>query len=544
MNTHDSLSFFESHYTWIAGYNRNVIRYGDKLAMVSPKVNKEWTYSEFNSEVNRLSNALMQDGFQRGEVIMLLLPNCPAFAFSYVAAHKIHGVCCPVNYRLSSGELSEYLENSRPKALLFDDTYSDIVLMATRLSSFCPKRLISVGGATVGDIISFEDYVCHSSDEEPPYTCEYNIYDETTRIYTSGTTGKPKGIPLMSINELLSAHDQMINLSISHKDVTMNTTPWFHRGGLHSTGPCPAFYAGATIIVMEKFEPEVALKYVQKYKVTFFVGVPTVLDQLADLQEHFNYDLTSLRGISSMGSPLDRSRCIRYQKILTPNIYNAYGISEMHAVTLLQPSDLPEYAGTAGGPCGEIDVRVVKTYDTHRAEPDDMVADDGIEVGEVIASSPAYSPYCYFDNEEETDRRYYNGYFYSNDLAVWDKKKYITIVGRRDDLIISSGENIYPNEVEAILNNHPKVKESIVTSVPDEIRGQIVAAYVVREDDTLTVAELDAFCKQSPYLANFKRPRYYRFVDDIPYTALGKKHHTKIREIALWDFNNAVLTKV
>ena len=167
-----------------------------------------------------------------------------------------------------------------------------------------------------------------------------------------------------------------------------------------------------------------------------------------------------------------------------------------------------------------------------------------MEIGEVILSSPAKSPYLYYDNESETDRKYYKGFLYTNDLATWDGKGFITIVGRRDDMIISSGENIYPTEIEAVLAMNPKVKDCVVTSVPDKVRGQLVTAYVVPKDGALTASELDNFCKESPYIANFKRPRYYRFVDSVPYTATGKKRHVEARQNAANDLANGLLQAV
>lgn len=190
------------------------------------------------------------------------------------------------------------------------------------------------------------------------------------------------------------------------------------------------------------------------------------------------------------------------------------------------------------------DVRVVKVYEDHRAEPDDLALTDGKEVGEVIICSPAKSPYYYVNNDEETEKKYYKGFIYTNDLATWDEHQFITIVGRKDDMIISSGENIYPTEIEAVLNTHPKVKDCIVTSVPDKIRGQMVTAYVVRNDMSLTPEELDAFCKESTAIANFKRPRYYRFVEQIPFNATGKKLHVKIKHTAEVDLKNGLLYRV
>ena len=190
------------------------------------------------------------------------------------------------------------------------------------------------------------------------------------------------------------------------------------------------------------------------------------------------------------------------------------------------------------------DVRVVKIYEDRRAEPEDLAAQDGLDVGEVIISSPAKSPYVYHNNEVETSRKYYKDFIYTNDLATWDESGYITIVGRKDDMIISSGENIYPTEVEAVLNLLEKVKDCIVTSVPDKTRGQMVTAYIVPADDSVNAEELDEYCKQSLELANFKRPRYYRFVQQIPFNATGKKLHVKIKETAIQDWKNGFLEKV
>lgn len=324
----------------------------------------------------------------------------------------------------------------------------------------------------------------------------------------------------------------------------MNTTPWFHRGGLHCAGPCPTFYAGSALVIQGKFDALTTLKYVGKYKITFLVGVPTVLEALADVQERQGLDIASLKGIVTMGSPLERSACIRYQKVLTPNIFNGYGTTETFWNTFLRPFDLPDNAGTAGASCVDDDVRVVKVYEDRKASTDDLVKMDGMEVGEVIICSPAKSPYTYINNEKATEEKYSDGFIYTNDLATWDENQFITIVGRKDDMIISSGENIYPTEVEAVLNLHPKVKDCIVTSVPDKVRGQIVTAYVVRCDDSLTVEELDEYCKNSNDIANFKRPRYYRFTEQIPFNATGKKLHVKIKEQAEKDHKNGLLYRV
>jgi acyl-CoA synthetase (AMP-forming)/AMP-acid ligase II len=230
--------------------------------------------------------------------------------------------------------------------------------------------------------------------------------------------------------------------------------------------------------------------------------------------------------------------------VLTPNIFNGYGTTETFWNTFLRPFDLPENAGTAGSSCVDDDVRVVKIHEGRRSEPDDLVTKDGHDIGEVIICSPAKSPYRYVNNDAETESKYYKDFIYTGDLATWDENQFLTIVGRRDDMIISSGENIYPTQIEEVLNSNPKVKDCMVTSVPDKIRGQVVTAYIVREDDSLTAEELDDYCKKNLNMANFKRPRFYRFVSHIPFNATGKKLHGKLREIAHEDLKNGLLYQV
>ena len=542
---------FESRYTWIEGFMRNVRRYANRNAMIDPATNREWTYREVNEDVNRLCNALIDAGIKKGDVVMIQMLNSPEFVFTYIACHKLQCVCCPVNFRLSTGEMAWDIDDSRPKFIIVCSSKCDSILESLVLTKHKPIKVLGVipQGESVtghgGEVISYIDFTKDASSEEPLITTPYNIYDETVRLYTSGTPGRPKGVCITSINEVLSAHDIMIHFPLNYTDITMNTTPWFHRGGLHCAGPCPALYAGASMVIMGKFDALQTLKFVYRYKITFIVGVPTVLEELADRQEQSGYDLSALRGIVTMGSPLQRAACIRYQQVLTPNIFNGYGTTETLWNTFLRPFDLPDNAGSAGRSCIDDDVRVVKIFEDRRAEPEDLASQDGFEVGEVIISSPAKSPYLYHNNEKETDRKYYKDFIYTNDLATWDENGYITIVGRKDDMIISSGENIYPTEVEAVLNLHSKVKDCIVTSVPDKIRGQMVTAYIVPNEDTdICAEELDEYCKQSLELANFKRPRYYRFVKQIPFNATGKKLHVKIKETALQDWKNGFLEKV
>ena len=293
---------------------------------------------------------------------------------------------------------------------------------------------------------------------------------------------------------------------------------------------------------MRTFNPKVCIDYIEKHKITFLTGVPSVLTLLATRQEKHPKRLESLKGIITMGSPLEKEACIRFQNILTPNIFNGYGTTESFWNTFLRPFDLPEMSGTAGRSCTDDEVRIVRVYDDKKAEPDDTVPTDNATEGEVIIKCPAKSTYCYANNEQATKDKFYKGWMYTGDIGTWDDRQFITIAGRKDDMIISKGENIYPARIEEVLNCHPKVSECIVTGVSDSTRGES-AAYVIPSDESLTVQELIDYCAQSPNLSKYQAPRYYRFVSELPHTATGKKQHYIIKKQAEEDLKNGLLLR-
>lgn len=532
---------FESSFTWIEGFMRNVRRYGDQTALSCPPGGLKYSYRELNAEVNRLACALQDKGVRNGDVVMYMLHNSVQFVLCYIAPQKLGAVNCPVNYYLSAGELALNIEDSRPKVFVYESNFADVVEAALKLSSFRPEVILATGGATPEGHTDFNDFLSQGSDWEPVPDEPLNIYDECTRLYTSGTTSRPKGVPLYSINEVLSAHDVIMHFPMTHGDKTMNMTPWFHRGGLHSGGPCPTLYVGGEVVVMREFNAGLTLQYTQDYGINFLIGVPAVLNLLCRVQEQTGADLSSLKGIVTMGAPLDKESCIRFMHVLTPKIFNGYGTTETFWNTFLRPADLPEHAGSCGRACTDDDVRVVKVYPDRIAEPDETVSRDNTEIGEVIIASSAKSGMHYMGNDELTGQRFHDGFFYTGDLAVWDKDSYVTIVTRKDDMIVSSGENIYPAQVESVLMEHPDVVEACVVGLPDKLRDQVTVAYVVPKDSSLTVKDLARFVNNHQMLAAYKRPKFYRICDSLPHTPTGKLQRAVVREQVLQDFEMGLL---
>jgi acyl-CoA synthetase (AMP-forming)/AMP-acid ligase II len=541
--TYDATLFrqvFERHFTYEAGFRRNTHRYANRPALTDGATGRSWTYAELGAEVDRLATGLLARGLRAGDVLVYQLFNTPEFAMLYLATQRAGIIGSPINFRLAPGETAFILDDSRPAALVYDATLAGAVGDALARADHRPDLLVAVGdGEPVAGSVPLGDLASDPSTLPP---ADRDTFAESTRLYTSGTTGMPKAVPLNSLVEVLTAHDVIMHFPLSPQDRTLNMSPWFHRGGLYSGGPNPVFYAGAEAVSLRTFDADTVLEYTERYRLTVLIAAPTNLAMLADAQQAHPRDLSSLRGIVTMGAPLDRAAALRYQRVLTPRIMNGYGTTEAFWNTFLRAEDLPDGAGTAGRACTDDDVAVVQVLPDRLARPDELAAKDGSEVGEVIVRS-VKSGYSYLGNPTEQERKFHDGWLYAGDLASWDENEMVTIVGRKDDMIISGGENVHPVQVEAALAEHPGVVDSAVVGVPDPQWGQLVVAYVVRKDPTLTEADLDKHCKAHPMLADFKRPRAYRFVDALPMTATGKKVHYKIAERAADDAAAGLLVR-
>ncbi len=538
---------FQSNFTYLSGFVRNTHRYADRHALHDPATGRRWTYAELGADVDRVAASLAERGVGAGDVVVYSLFNCPEFVLAWLGAQRLGAVAAPINFRLSAGETAYVLDDSRPTVFVYDAAVADTAREALERAEYTPGHVLVVGeadgrGSDSGSSAHEPFDVLLAGNAAVPPWPDADVYAETTRLYTSGTTGMPKGVSLPSLVEVLTAHDVIMHFPLSPEDKTLNMTPWFHRGGLYSGGPNPVLYVGAEAVAMRAFDADSVLDQVAEHGLTFLIGAPTSLSLLAAAQEHTTRDLSTLRGIVTMGAPLEREACLRYQKVLTPNIFNGYGTTEAFWNTFLRPSDLPGHAGTAGRACTDDDVAVVKVYEDKTAAPDDYAAKDGSEVGEVIVRS-VKSGYSYANQPDEQALRFRDGWLYIGDLATWDAEEYVTIVGRKDDMIITGGENVHPVQVEEVLNGLDGVLDSCVVGVPDETWGEQVVAYVRRADDSVTAAACDDHCRNHPMLAHYKRPRAYRFVDELPMTATGKKVHYLVREQAVGDAADGLLER-
>ena len=544
MRLKDFKSSFESGMTWVSGFMQNVYKYGEKTAFICPMSGESMTYSQLNRAANKYANALSAVLNKSGGKVMYCYRNSPEFMCIYIACQKIGAIGCPVSFYDSPRDIAGVIGEAKPDVFIYE--YSGGTELALNIARYKPGVLLVSGYPKDKKLLEghmrTEELTEDAVESEP--NGEYGIYAETTHFYTSGTTGKPKCAPVTSINEVMSAREVMTSLGLSSEDITMNTTPWHHRGGLHCCGPAAALYAGATSIIMRDFKAEECLEYIERYRVTLASAIPVTLYGMAHAQAGCNRNLASLRGIITMGSPMTASGNEGLLRILGSRIYNVYGTTETFFNTMLTPEDIPYMSGTVGRACAGDDVRIVKLSEKGNCEPDEVVPHDGKEVGEIIIKATGKSAGFYYNDSEETERKFKNGYLYTGDLGCWDEKGYITVLGRRDDMIICCGEKIYPINIEEALMSNPKVLDCIVTSVPDSGMGEAIVAYVVKKDDSLTAEELNTFCIENLMTAVYSRPVYYRFKKVLPRNAAGKKLHNRAKREAAADFKKGRLQRV
>ena len=527
---------FERGFDYHTGFMAAVERGARRPALTSPDPERTWSYGELNGEGNRLARALRAAGPGRGDVLMASLFNTPEFVFCFLGCLKAGVVFSPINFRLAPRELALHIDDARPAVYVYDAGLAPLAREALRHARHRPDVVIVVGAADAsGDAIPYSRFVARQSpaDVSPE---SVGPGGEIVRLYTSGTTGRPKGVPLTNANNILRALDVIMHFPLTPSDRTMNLTPWFHAGGFHSGGPCPTLYAGGEVVALREFTPREALRIAERHAVTFLIGAPTSYEVLTRAQERARADLRTLRGAIAMGAPLSRDACARFANALTPNLFNGYGTTETFWNTLLRPFDLPEHAGAAGRACTGDQVRVVRLGpDDGLPDPDDVVPRDGVTDGEIVVRT-LKAPQRYHDQPDEDRKHYQRGWFHTNDLGTWDEDGFVTVVGRRDNMIVSAGENIHPAQVEAVINEHPRVADSIVVGAPDVLRGATPVAYVVPADPQLTLEELRGFLTAHGGLADYKRPRLLRLVPELPTTATGKKQHHVAREWAERDF--------
>ncbi|SFJ86509.1 fatty acid--CoA ligase [Thermoflavimicrobium dichotomicum] len=490
--------------------DQTVQKYPHREALVDVAKNKRWTYAEWNQEVNQLANALTHAGVKKGDVVSTLLFNRSELVTTLFACARIGAIFNPINYRLKSREIAYIVQDAKPRVFIFERAVEEVIRPV--FFQFPMTLFWTVDSTRLNWAQSYHDLLSQA----PPFSPLVDVSEDDIYaiMYTSGTTGKPKGVMHRHRDMIEQSYILTHALRLSPEDRGLSAAPLYHCAELHCMF-IPRVHVGATNILLHHFDPILVLETIQDEQVTVTFGAPTMWNMMLN-EDLSSYRLSSLRlglyGAAPMPPVLLRS-C---KEKLGIELVQAYGMTEMGpAVTILMDHEQLTKIGSAGKACLNHEVRVV----TPGGRPSDILKPG--EIGEIIVKGPCLMA-GYYNKQIATEKVIRDGWYYTGDLGYVDEEGYLYVADRADDMIISGGENIYPREVEEVLYEHPGVLDVAVVGRRDIQWGQQVIAYVVRKDPSLTSEDLDQFCRKSNKLSNFKRPREYVFVDQLPRNASGK----------------------
>ena len=397
---------FERDFTYLSGVQRNSHRFASSFALNDPATGRRWTYAQLWADAGRLADGLATHGVTAGDPIVFSLFNCPEFVLLWIAAQRLGAIATPINFRLSAGEVAHVLDDSQPAAFIYDETLLRTAAEAVARAEHQPALLAAVGAAPDGSTapaLTFEALLAAGdahADPHPPAAA--TIYDETTRLYTSGTTGMPKGVSLPSIVETFSAHDVIMHFPLSPQDRTLNMTPWFHRGGLYSGGPNPGPLRRApSRSRCAPSIPATVLDWVQELGLTFLIGAPDEPGSCSPPSRAAPRGTSStLNGIVTMGAPLDREACLRYQQLLTPGSSTATARPRRSGTRSCGPRICPPTPARPGAPAPTTTSRWSGSTRTGSPTHPTTRPRTAQEVGEVAVRS-VKSGYAYVNQPEE-----------------------------------------------------------------------------------------------------------------------------------------------
>jgi fatty-acyl-CoA synthase len=492
---------------------------GDKTAYVIGS--ERPTYRAFHARSNQVARALARLGVGRGDRVAVLAPNRVEYPILYFAVVKLGAIVVPLNARFTAPEVARIVTHAEAETLVVAGEHAPLVAMLREEGGLsCVRRFVAMDAeaapwaqslAAVADAES-EDDVEVVIDERDPHVM----------LYTSGTTGSPKGTLLSHCTYFLQATTSHLQLGFSEDDVGLSMFPMFHMGGWAL--PLGFWHTGATIVLLPKAEPRAILETIARERVTYFYAVPTVYASLLAVPDFDRYDLTSLRLLGGGTAPMTAAQVRRIQeRFRCANMVILYGSTEAGPASVVRPRDVARKSETVGRPYLDVDVRLVD--EAGAAVPAGAV-------GEITVRS-AFTMLGYWRNPEETARTLRDGWVHTGDLGVIDADGFLTIVGRRKEVIRSGGESIFPAEIERVLLAHADVREAAVVGIPDPHWGEAaVAAIVPRDGATLTADDVVAHVRE--YLAGFKKPRHVCFFASLPRTAASQQvHKPLLRELVL-----------
>jgi len=523
---------------------RAVERHGDRTALVFH--NGRISYRRLKDQVDRLATALAAMGVGRGDRVAIQLPNMPQFVIAYYAIQTLGAVAAPTNPTYTPREIEhQWNDAGCVAAILWDVLYEGKVkairdrlpvreYVVASIPEYLPfplnllapfklsrQRPPAVAKVTPEKGVHFFRHLIDAAPPQPPRPT-LGMDDLSTLVYTGGTTGVSKGAALTHAN--LSCNLQQMRTWFAQaedgKEVVLSALPYYHSFGLTVCMNLAVGLGAANVLIINPRVTRDILKSIARHRVTLFPAAPAMFQAICNHPDVARFDLSSIRFCNSGSAPLSMDVLTRFEQLTGGKISEGYGLTETSPVTHCNPLYGTRKLGSIGVPLPNTDAKVV---DAEVGQTEQAPS----EVGELIIRGPQVMQ-GYWKKPAETAQMIRDGWLYTGDLCRMDEDGYCFIVGRKKDMILCSGFNVYPDEIDRVLMSHPDILEAATIGLPDAKRGETVKSFVVvRPGATLTVDQVSAYAREN--LAPYKVPRTIEFRDSLPRSPLLKILRRELR---------------
>ncbi|HEY0426733.1 MAG TPA: long-chain fatty acid--CoA ligase [Pyrinomonadaceae bacterium] len=494
-----------------------------------------FTYGQLNALANRVANALTEMGVGHGDKVALACPNLPFFPIIYFGIVKTGAAVVPICILFKPREVAYHLRDSDAKVCFTFEGTKEFPLGQTVKEGFdavdaCEHLVVMTNdplapspfenSKTLTEITRDKAEIFETYPTAPGDTCAI--------LYTSGTTGQPKGAELTHLNLMTNItttygiHLPVLDFTDGEQKTCLITLPLFHTTG-QTVQMNTNLYAGNRVVLLPRFDAKATLEAMERERVNFWVGVPTMFWALLKYVEETGFDVTKIRESmkvpTSGGAPMPVEVMKEFERVFGLRILEGYGLSETSPLACFNHFAKPSKPGSVGQPIFGVDVRCF--------DENDNEVKRGTRGEIVIRGSNVMKGY--YKRPEATAEAFRNGWFHTGDVGIMDEDDYISIVDRKKDMILRGGYNVYPRELEEVIITHPAVALVAVLGVPDERLGEEVKAYIVRKPGAnVTEEEMINWCKEQ-FAAN-KYPRHVEFRDELPIGNTGKIFKRALRE--------------
>lgn len=493
-----------------------VKHYGGKTAVVLG--DRRLSYAELDEASNKVANALLKMGTGKGDRVAMLLANSPEFIIIYFGIVKTGGIAVPLDTRYKVGELASLFDDCQPRVLVAESPFLEPLVPALpKFKSI--EHIINLNSKYEGQFTGYREIMATASSAGVEVGLEPE--DIATISYTGGPTNRPLGVMLSHYSLTTEAAISGDGFQQTDKDVMMLfALPLLHMFGLEAA-LLASVYKGSTVVIVPGggLSINTLMEAIERERGTMFLGVPYIFALAVNLAEKdgIKNDLSSLRLCGSAGAPLPIDTIQRFKQHYGLTIIDFWGQTEAVCHVTCPLIDGTGKLGSVGKALPGWELKIVD--DNGKELPPN-------EPGEIIVRGLIMKGY--YNNPQATAEVIKHGWLYTGDIGKVDNVGYLFILGRKKELIIVKGQNVYPSDIEGVLYTHPKVAEAAVVGIPDELRGEAIRAVIsLKEGQVATELEIKQFCRQ--YLANYKVPKQIIFVDSLPKTATGKIRKEDLR---------------